>query len=67
MQILSMYTILVILLKVALNTITITQYPSVAVNCSIRVENYLEIKGRWPLVPRRQGYMVRLNFETTVN
>jgi len=26
-----------------------------------------KIKGRWPLVPRRQGYMVRLNFETTVN
>jgi len=27
----------------------------------------LIIKGRWPLVPQRQGYMVRLNFETTVN
>ena len=25
------------------------------------------IKGRWPLVPRRQGYMVSLNFKTTVN
>ena len=26
-----------------------------------------EIKGRWPLVPRRQGYIGRIHFETTVN
>ena len=25
------------------------------------------IKGCWPMVPQRKGYMVRLNFETTVN
>ena len=32
-----------------------------------RMSSFELIKGRWPLVPRRQGYMVRLNFETTVN
>jgi len=30
-------------------------------------KSVMQIKGRLPLVPRRQGYMVRLNFETTVN